>query len=40
MDKNITNCFLKITNPQLQKNAFYNYDGLIVGFDFETEILY
>ncbi len=38
MDKNITNGFLKITNPQLQKNTFYNYAGPIVGFDFETEV--
>jgi hypothetical protein len=40
MEKYITNGFLKITNPQLQKNSTYKYDGPIQNqlFDFNDII--
>lgn len=34
VEKNITNGFLKITNPQLHTLNYYNYDGSIDNFDF------
>ena len=38
MDKYITNDFLKITNPQLQKNAFFNFNASVDEFDFEKNV--
>jgi len=38
MEKTITNNFLKIKNPQLQENTFFNYDGPISEFDFEKMV--
>lgn len=36
MEQNITNGFLKISNPQLQQNSTFNYVGNIENFDFAS----
>lgn len=36
IEQYITNGYLSITNPQLQPNAYFNYDSTITDFDFKN----